>query len=212
MGKVTDKTSIPDMFIVNGEQITDHKLISEGFTTYFSTIGKSMALRIPNGQREYEDYLRQGLGTGNFYISLTDPAEVLTIINSLKPKRSCGSDRISTHLLKQIGPEISDIISKAINKSISSARVPFCLKAAKIIPIYKAGDDKNYSNYRPISILPSISKVLEKVMHKRLYNYMQSNNYLYKSQYGFRKKHSTNQAVLEFVSKVTQSFVMPNMS
>ncbi len=100
----------------------------------------------------------------------------------------------------------SDIISKAINKSISSARVPFCLKAAKNIPIYKAGEDKNYSNCRPISILPSISKVLEKVMHKRLCNYMQSNNYLYKSQYGFRKKHSTNQAVLEFVSKVTQSF------
>ncbi len=141
IGKVADKTTIPDMFIVKGEQITDHKLISEGFTTYFSTIGKSMALRIPNGQREYEDYLHQGLGTGIFYISPTDPAEVLTIINSLKPKRICGSDRISMHLLKQVGTEISDIISKAINKSISSASVPFCQKAAKIIPIYKAGDE-----------------------------------------------------------------------
>ncbi len=67
----------------------------------------------------------------------------------------------------------------AINKSISSGLVPPCLKEAKIIPIFKANDPTLYSNYRPISILPTLSKILEKVIHKRLYGYMNSNSFFY---------------------------------
>ena len=97
-------------------------------------------------------------------------------------------------------------LSNVINKSISQGIVPTCMKKAKIIPIYKAKDEQQFTNYRPISLLPTISKVLEKVMHKRLYNFLNSENILFKSQYGFRKKHSTNHAISELVMKILDAF------
>ncbi len=102
----------------------------------------------------------------------TDPMEILQIINSLKSKKTLGPDRVSTHLLKENGPEICTVLSMAVNKSISSGIVPTCLKIARITPIHKDKDKRDFSNYRPISILPSVSKILEQVIHKSLYHYM----------------------------------------
>ena len=79
---------------------------------------------------------------------------------------------------------------------------PNSLKIAKISPIYKKEDPHLTDNYRPISLLPVISKVFEKAAFKQLYDYFNENKLLYKSQYGFRKKHSTELAGLEFNDKI----------
>ena len=78
--------------------------------------------------------------------------------------------------------------------------VPDMAKLAKIIPIDKEKDKKKISNYRPISLLPVISKILEKVVHKNLYTFLEKNKVLYQSQYGFRKNRSTVNAITELVS------------
>ena len=78
-------------------------------------------------------------------------------------------------------------------------------KTAKVTPIYKAKDAQEFTNYRPISLLPTVSKILEKVVHKRLYNFLNMQGLLYPSQYGFRPKHSTIQAIAEFTSHISQS-------
>ena len=82
--------------------------------------------------------------------------------------------------------------------------VPDMAKLAKIIPIYKAKDKKNISNYRPISLLPVISKILEKVVHKNLYTFLEKNKVLYPSM-GFKKNRSTVNAITELVCHITNS-------
>ena len=79
------------------------------------------------------------------------------------------------------------------------------MKLAKIIPIYKSKDKALMSNYRPISLLPSISKILEKIVHHRLYIFVMTQGILYDSQYGFRPKHSTVNAVTHFMSDIIRA-------
>ena len=119
----------------------------------------------------------------SLYLVPTSSDEVLQIINSLK---SIGHDGISTRLLKQIQFAISTPLTVILNKSLENVEVPTPLKLAKVVPIYKAKENYIFNNYRPISLLPCISKVLEKLIHKRLYNFLIKYNILCKSQYGFR--------------------------
>ena len=106
--------------------------------------------------------------------------------------------------------KLKDIIcyplSIIFNKSLVSGEFPDKLKIAKVVPIFKAKDKTELSNHRPISLLPILSKILEKIVHKQLYSYLSIHDILYQSQYGFRESHSTVHAVSEFVSNVLQAF------
>ena len=112
---------------------------------------------------------------------------------------------MSTYLLKSIDEQVSTPISILINKSLETGVFPDSLKLAKVIPIYKAKTRENLSNYRPISLLPSISKLLEKIVHKRLYFFLELNKILFDNQFGFRQKHSTIDAVTKFVTETCTS-------
>ena len=76
----------------------------------------------------------------------------------------------------------------------------------EVIPIYKAKDKEQLNNYRPISLLPTISKILENIIHKRLYHFLLTQSIFYPSQYGFRQKHSTTHAIHEFIDETMTSF------
>ena len=84
--------------------------------------------------------------------------------------------------------------------------VPDQLKVAKVCPIYKAGDENSFSNYRPISVLPSFSKIFEKAVCNRLTNLLNSKHILSKNQFGFRTNHSTYMAIQEMYDKISCSF------
>ena len=137
----------------------------------------------------------------SIFLAPTDPQEILGIINRLHNKKSYGVDGISTSLLKVLKNEIIEPISKLINKSLSEGKFPNNLKISKIIPIYKSKSRECVDNYRPISILPSVSKIYEKVVFKRVYAFLDQHNIIYESQYGFRPKHSTIDAITEFGQK-----------
>ena len=79
-------------------------------------------------------------------------------------------------------------------------------KRAKIIPVFKKGNPKNVLNYRPISLLPSLSKILEKVVYTRLHSFINMNDNLSHQQFGFRRKHSTNQATTLLISNIVDAF------
>ena len=89
------------------------------------------------------------------------------------------------------------ILSLIINQSLCSGIVPSKLKIAKVIPLHKKNEKYLLDNYRPISLLPSISKVFERIVYNQLYSYLTTNGILFKSQYGFRKLHSTKTAAIE---------------
>ena len=120
--------------------------------------------------------------------------EIRGIINTMKPKNSSGYDGISTKVLKLSGSQISKTLAFIIDKSIKTGIFPERLKYAVVTPLHKRGDVSDIANYRPISLLPAFSKILEKIMHSRLYQHLQTNNILTTEQYGFRKGLSTEQA------------------
>ncbi len=97
------------------------------------------------------------------------------------------------------------LLSIIINKSLETGCVPTNMKLAKIIPIYKSKSKTDFSNYRPISLLPASSKILERVVHQRLYSFCSKHNTLFKNQFGFRSDHSTTNAITKFYSHVTKS-------
>ena len=101
--------------------------------------------------------------------------------------------------MKKISPIILTPLTTIINQSLSTGIFPDQLKIAKVIPLYKKDDQYILDNYRPISLLPSLSKVFEKTVFLQLYEYLDKNKLLYKSQYGFRSLHSTEMASLEII-------------
>ena len=124
---------------------------------------------------------------------------------NLKNSKSSGIDRIDTYTIKLMVDDILPAVTHVVNLSIQQAVFPSLYKIAKVIPLYKKEDPHLTDNYRPISLLPVISKVFEKVAFKQVYNYFDKNKLLYKSQYGFRKKHSTELAGLEFNDKIVNA-------
>ena len=144
------------------------------------------------------------------FLTPTDAQEVGSIIKTLKPKKSSGPDNISSWLIKQLSDAISEPLATLINKSMETGCMPDALKIAKIIPIYKSKETDQFKNYRPISLLPSISKIFEKIVYKRLYHFMKSK--LSSKQYGFRAKRSTIQAVTELYVDIIDSFESNNMT
>ena len=131
--------------------------------------------------------------------------EILEIVNNLKDKKSAGHDGIDNYLLKKIINSIVDPLIHLLNFSITSGLVPKNMKIAKVIPIFKKGDKQEVNNYRPISLLTGISKILERIIYTRLINFLQINDIFSNFQFGFRKKHSTSHALLTFIEKVTQA-------
>ena len=129
----------------------------------------------------------------------------IKIIDDLKAKNCEGVDGISVNLLKAIKYETSKAITHIINQSLHTGIFPDKLKLAKVIPVFKKGDRTKLDNYRPISILPAISKIFERAIFDQLYIHFTHNNLFYESQYGFKKNHATEFAVLELIDRITQS-------
>ena len=102
----------------------------------------------------------------------------------MKDSNSTGSDEISTRFIKLSGSILIPALEYLFNLVISKGEYPDSLKIAKVIPIFKSGDPSKTNNYRPISVLCSINKILEKILHKRLTDYLEKFKILYKYQYG----------------------------
>ena len=130
---------------------------------------------------------------------------MLDTIKELAPKSSCGHDGISTKLLKKLSVVITPILTLTINQSLTTGIFPRKLKIAKVLPLFKKGIKNIFDNYRPISLLPAMSKVFEKIVFKQLYDYFQTKKLIYKSQYGFRSLHSTELAALELTDRINEN-------
>jgi len=207
LGKNNDKSTTNKIFQVNDKEMTNSKEISNNFCDFFTTIGIQYANNIPQAVNNSDKYLslKKGKCPNSMFMAPTDPNEIQDVMKGLKNKKSFGHDHISMNFLKSIGSCVYKPISQIINISIQSGIVPNTLKLAKVIPIYKAKAKNEFSNYRPISLLPAISKIVEKVIHKRLSSYFTNHKLLYNNQYGFRAKHSTIDAITKLVTDTTLS-------
>ena len=129
-------------------------------------------------------------------------SEIKKLITDLPNKSSSGHDNVTNILLKEIGDQLIDPLNHIFNLSISMGIFPDNMKLADISPLFKGGNRHMLNNYRPISLLPTISKLLEKIVYAHTYNFLDQKKILYKSQYGFHKKHSCEHAVTELTGEI----------
>ena len=159
--------------------------------------------KIPKSRRNIHDYVSDIPRTLNSltvrYIKLTD---IEKIINSLPAKTSSGHDGISNKLLKDLNCTISYPLSIIFNQSLESGIFPEKMKIAEIVPLYKSKEEDILNNYRPISLLMTSSKILEKIIYTNLYGFLTQHNLFFDSQYGFRTKRSCEHAIMEMVGHV----------
>ena len=122
--------------------------------------------------------------------------DVDAIISNLENK-SNGINTYSAKILKHIKPIISPILASLFTKSFLSCHFPTQFKIARVIPLHKGNSKHDLNNYRPISLLPLLSKLLERVVYNQIWNFLDTFNLISESQYGFRRNRSTTMAVLE---------------
>ena len=203
--KKNKKSEFPKYFLKDNTIITEEKDIAECFNNFFINIGPDLSNKIKNPQGKcYTDFLMKHV-TSSFEFKRVTENDILKIIQKLKPKSSFGHDGLSTILLKFIATDIISVLTLIINQSLVTGIFPDKLKIAKIKPIFKKDNPHLPDNYRPISLLPSISKVFEKVAFLQVYDYFSKNELIYKSQYGFRQLHSTELAAIEHTDKIYSS-------
>ena len=201
----SSKKSISDKFVSNGNIINEPKQIADGFNKYFANIGPLLANSIKHNGNDFTHYLEGSHFSSTCYLKPTDENEILKIIGKLGSNKSPGHDNIKSDLVKQIASEISYPLKLICNLSLSTGVFPNDLKIAKVVPIYKKDNPENFGNYRPVSVLPCFSKILERIMYNRCYDFITKTNVLFKKQYGFRNKHSTYMAVLDFVININHA-------
>ena len=123
-------------------------------------------------------------------------------LKSLKRGKSAGHDDIPPGMLKDAASELAKPLSYIINLSLQTGVVPTEWKIAKVTPIHKGGQSSSPDNYRPISVLPILSKILERAAQKQLSEYLETNNLLSSNQYGYRKRRSTQHATTLFTDDI----------
>ena len=130
---------------------------------------------------------------------------MLKALLKVKTKKSYGPDGLHPRYIKDVAMWLVKPLVHIINLSIESGTVPDQLKIARVTPLHKAGDKNKVTNYRPISILPILAKVIEGLIYEKLMSYLNKNKILSPAQFGFRQGRSTKNALIKFISKIQNS-------
>ena len=176
---------------INGVPEENIAKIADHFNTFFTSIGQEISDSVPPVTKPAEDYINYDRIVPDLLLGNTTPEHVLKIIKQFKPKNSCDIQGVSTKMIKFVGSEIAAPLSHIFNISLSSGVFPSKLKQCRVIPIFKSGDQLECDNYRPISLLSSISKILEKIVAGKLVHHLTSHDLLYCHRYGFLPNRST---------------------
>ena len=180
--KLQHKKQIREEFSINNQLVIDPEVIANSFNEYFVSIGRKLAEKIQPVQR-FSSYLNVPSETVFNFVPVTEQ-NISDIIKNLKNKSSYEHDCLSNILIKKVQNVLIEPLTFLINQSLSTDIFPNELKISLVKPLYKSGNASLLSNYRPISVLFSISKVYEYVVFKQLLNYMECNQLFYTDHYG----------------------------
>ena len=172
-------------------KLTSPNDIAEGFNTFFSNIGPNLAEKIGSTECLFKDYLDKTNSEFTAFKSVS-VNHVCHLLRELSGSKATDLDKISNKIINIAAPLISDSLTYIFNQAIALCIFPHKWKITRVIPLFKNGKRNLPGNYRPISVLHAISKVMERILHTQL-----SQQLLYEHQYGFRKFHSTASALLD---------------
>ena len=184
---ISGKT-LPSCLQIGETLVTNPTEIAHEFNSYFSSVGKNLQSKIYSKGNHFSKYLDEK-SNESFFISPTDKHEILEIINSNLGKKATWPYSIPSDILDIIKFIIAEPLSNIINLSFTTGIYIDKLKISKIIPIFKKkGSNLLCENFRPISLLSNINKIFEKIMHKRLYDFLETQGTIYILQFGFRNE------------------------
>lgn len=205
IGKNKNQKKYPEQFKQNNSIITNKKDISNGFNNFFVNIGPDLAKSIiPQENSDIKDYLKESTSKSMF-IKPTNEKEILDIVSQADAKHSTDSNGLSMHILKKVFGSVCWPFTEICNKSLLNGVFPESMKVAKVIPLFKAGDNDVFTNYRPVSLLSQFSKILEKLFDLKLDIFIEKHNILADEQYGFRKSRSTSMAITQLIENLTDA-------
>ena len=199
-------SSYPNHLIVEGSKVDNKTEIANVFNIFFTTIGPDLANNIITSTKtSVYDYLTFRNKKSMFH-SPIDEREIISVVNGCKSKTSTDCDDIDFRLIKSVITSIVKPITHIFNLSFQTRTFPEKRKIAKVIPLFKSGSKHYFSNYTPISLLPQLPKILEKLYSNRLNTFTKTCDILNPCQYGFRGGMSTTRALVKVVSEMTNSF------
>lgn len=183
--------------------ITDNRQIVNILNNFFVTLPQKLLISLPTIVRDWVNNHVTKVRKEIFQISHITSDEILKLLQCMLLNKATGVDGLSARVLHAAAPGISPSLSRLINHCIDKSYFPAIWKKAKVIPIYKGkGDKQEMNNYRPVSVLPSLSKIFEKHIHDSLYSYLKNTDQLYKFQSGFRKSHSTELPLIRLIDQL----------
>lgn len=191
----------------------DTRLKAEDFNNFFIDIPKNLIHQISNSnnsQTNYKNYIKSFMSDKNidtcFSFQEVSQIKIRDTIRNLKNKPSRDIYDINVGLVKYLQDILVGPLTTLINLAIREKTFPKCFKISKVIPIPKGGDLDDPNNFRPIALIPVLSRIYESILREQLYSYFESGGLFSTHQFGFREGKSTTQAVLKMLEDVVDSF------
>jgi len=202
---------------IDGIVSFDKSAVATKFNTFFTTIASTLVNNLPTpignfGKQHIIDFYRnKGVTQDTFALSTVEVEDVCKMLREVNRSKATGLDNLPARFVSDAAEQIAPSISHIINISILQGKVPNELKLAKVTPLYKKGSKTETGNYRPVSVLSIISKVLERVVYNQIYEYIQINDLFYDLQSGFRKSYSTDTCLLNLTDHIKDEIDKGNL-
>ena len=176
--------------------------MSNIFNRYFTSVGHNLATQVPRSSHRFTEYLSLNNNSGSFFLDPVSPDDIEREIWYIPKNKAYGLYSCPIRILSCAKHIVSGPLADIFNMSVQKGVFQSKLKEAKVIPVCKSDDEREPGNYRPISLLSIFNRIFEKLMYHRLKSFLDKNNILFKSQYGFHEKHSTQHTILDTVNVI----------
>ena len=193
---------------IDNEMCFDKVKVAEQFNNFFTTVASSLVNKLPQATGTFGDahvssfYQGKCVTPNAFCLKEVNVDNINIILNSMSANKATVLDDLSPMFVRDGARVIAPMITHIVNMSIRQGIIPDDLKRARVIPIHKKGSRTDPSMYRPISILSTISKVIEKVLHDQVFTYLKTNGLMYEFQSGFRQSYSTNTCLIHLTDYI----------
>ena len=194
-----------------GNVSSDPNFIINKLNKHFVRKGPKLASKLPKPKKSSLSYLKQRV-CNSMNFKILNENDIVKIVCKLIAGKSAGHDGISVTILKWCLPYIASLLSNIFNAFLTAGCYPNIFKLAKVTALFKGGENSEADNFRPISVLTTLNKVFEKLLHSQFTAFLDENNILSKQQFGFRKKHSTSHAVSCLYEKLVQNYEKGELS
>lgn len=198
--------------VINGLLCYDKWKVANHFNKFFTTVAECLVDKLPCGSGRYGPsfvnlfYQGKKVVPNAFVIRPVSVERVRSGLSALSINKATGLDLIPARFLRDSADTIASVITYIVNLSISQGKFPSELKMARVAPLFKKNCKSDVGNYRPVSILTTMSKILERLVYEQVEEYLVKNKLLYELQSGFRSAHSTETCLINLVDFIKENF------